>query len=252
MIKILKARIGQGYQTLPFPPQKRMPERFRGLHVVRPEKCGQGCRICEDACPTGAVSANPLTIDLGRCVFCEECVSACPNGSIGYSQDIRMSVRKRTDLLLTGGEIRLAEAMDKKTRELFGRSLKLRVVTAGSCSGCDMETNALSNIQFDISRFGLQIVASPRHADGLIVTGPVSENMKLALEKTYAAVASPKIVIALGACAINGGPFEGSKAVMSGAETVVPVDLYIPGCPPHPMTIIDGILRLLNARNNIS
>jgi len=156
-----------------------------------------------------------------------------------------MSARNREDLILVGKGPKLAEALDEKLRRLFGRSLKLRVVTSGSCSGCEMEINALSNVQFDISRFGIQIVASPRHADGLIVTGPVSENMKIALEKTYDAVANPKIVIAVGTCAIGGGPFEGGEEVHNGALNVVPVDLFISGCPPHPMTMIDGMLRLL-------
>lgn len=245
MIKILKTRIRQGHQTLPFPPVKKMPGRFRGLPVVHPERCKDNCEACKNACPNGAISADPLTLDLGKCLFCEECVASCPNKAIEYSGDLRMSVRGRNDLLLRGDELKLAKALEERTRKLFGRSLKLRVVTAGSCAGCEMELNASSNIQFDIGRFGVQMVASPRHADGLIITGPVSDNMKLALEKTYEAVAAPKIVIAVGACAINGGPFEGGPHVHNGASSTVPVDLFVPGCPPHPMTIIDGIVRLL-------
>jgi Ni,Fe-hydrogenase III small subunit len=128
---------------------------------------------------------------------------------------------------------------------LFGRSLKLRQVSAGGCNACETDTNVLSTVVFDLGRFGIQFVASPRHADGLLVTGPVSRNMELALRKTYEAVPEPRIVIALGACAISGGPYRGHPEVRDGADSLLPVDLYIPGCPPHPLTILDGLLRLL-------
>ena len=133
-------------------------------------------------------------------------------------------------------------------RRVFGRSLKLRQVSAGGCNGCEAELNASGNIQFDAGRFGIQFVASPRHADGIVVTGPVSDNMRLALAKTYEAVPPPKLVIAVGACAISGGPFRGSAVVAGGAEAAlggIPVDLLVPGCPPHPITFLDGMLRLL-------
>jgi Ni,Fe-hydrogenase III small subunit len=141
--------------------------------------------------------------------------------------------------------VRLATALEVKMRRLFGRSLKLRQVSAGGCNACESEVNVLSAVVWDLGRFGIQIVASPRHADGLIITGPVTANMRLALEKTYAAVAPPKIVIAVGACAISGGPYLDHPEAHNGADAVVPVDLYVPGCPPHPLTILDGLLRLL-------
>jgi Ni,Fe-hydrogenase III small subunit len=159
-----------------------------------------------------------------------------------------MAVRRREDLMLGDAgkeQLRLATALDEKLRRLFGRSLKLRQVSAGGCAACEADTNVLGTIGWDLGRFGIQFVASPRHADGLLITGPVSKNMELALRKTYAAVPEPKLVIAVGACAIAGGPFVGHPQVHNGAGALLPVDLFIPGCPPHPLTILDGLLRLL-------
>jgi Ni,Fe-hydrogenase III small subunit len=184
-------------------------------------------------------------VDLGRCLFCRECVDACPEGAIEFTKDFRLAARSRDGLILDRDGFELAEALDKKSRALFGHSLKLRQVSAGGCNGCEAEINVLSTIVFDMGRFGIQVVASPRHADGLLITGPVTQNMRLALEKTYAAVPSPKLVIAVGACAISGGPFRDHTQVSNGADSALTVDLYIPGCPPHPLTILDGLLRLL-------
>ena len=142
-------------------------------------------------------------------------------------------------------EVRLAAALEEKLRRLFGRSLRLRVVSAGGCGACEADVNVLGTIGWDLGRFGIQYVASPRHADGLLITGAISKNMELALRKTYDAVPEPRIVIAVGACAIAGGPFVGNPDVLKGAGAVVPVDLFIAGCPPPPLTILDGLLRLL-------
>jgi len=141
--------------------------------------------------------------------------------------------------------LREVEALQGQMKKLFGRSLKLRQVSAGGCNGCEVDINVLTTLAFDLGRFGIQIVASPRHADGLIVTGPVSHNMLTALQKTYDAVPSPKLVIAVGACAISGGIFRDHEKVHNGVEGILPVDLYIPGCPPHPLTILDGLVRLM-------
>jgi Ni,Fe-hydrogenase III small subunit len=145
----------------------------------------------------------------------------------------------------SGRALPLAKALEEKALKLFGRSLKLRQVSAAGCNACEADVNVLNTLVFDLGRFGIQFVASPRHADGLLITGPVSKNMELALRKTYDAVPAPKIVIAVGACAISGGPYVDHPEVLNGAGAVVPVDLLVPGCPPHPWTILDGLLRLL-------
>lgn len=251
MLKAILARLRQGHRTMDYPkgPPPALADRYRGVPMFREALCPSDCRACVDACPTGAVTAGDgLQLDLGRCLFCTDCVDACPAGAITHDDDYRQAVRSRDDLRLSAGRPRpeLAQALDAPLRRLFGRSLKLRQVSAGGCNACEADVNVLGTIGWDLGRFGIQFVASPRHADGLLITGPVTVNMRAALEKTYAAVPAPKIVIAVGACAISGGPFVGHAEVDGGAAAVVPVDLFIPGCPPHPLTILDGLLRLLD------
>jgi len=250
MLDVIWARLQQGHRTTAYPKQEpTLPDRFRGLPVLDQSKCPDDCRVCAEACPTDAITVHGdhdgLGLDLGRCLFCTSCMDACPEGAIRYSPEYRLATRNREDLVQSGEGLRLASALDDQARRLFGRSLKLRQVSAGGCNACEADVNVLNTVVFDLGRFGIQFVASPRHADGLLITGPVSENMKLALKKTYDAVPTPKLVIAVGACAISGGPYIDHPEVHNGADSVVPVDLYIPGCPPHPLTILDGILRLL-------
>jgi Ni,Fe-hydrogenase III small subunit/NAD-dependent dihydropyrimidine dehydrogenase PreA subunit len=247
MLKALLARAHQKYRTVGFPKQPPvLPDRFRGRPKIDATKCPNGCRVCADVCPTDAITvhAQGVRLNLGRCLFCPECERACPKGVIRFTTEYRLATSRREAMVLSEKEFQLAATLDEKSRKLFCRSLKLRQVSAGGCNGCEADVNVLSTVVFDLSRFGIQFVASPRHADGLLVTGPVTRNMESALLKTYKAVPSPKLVVAVGACAISGGPYIGNAEQRNGADGIVPVDLYIPGCPPHPITILDGLLRL--------
>ena len=249
MFAWLRARLAQGMRTSPFPRVgTAFPTRFRGRPVRDPARCRDACRGCAARAPSGFLTGapdEPVELDLGACLFSPEEAGACPDGAISYSRDHRMAASTRDALVTPTGEVALARALDARARKLFRRSLRLRSVVAGSCSGCEAELVALGNVVFDMARFGIQFVASPRHADGIVVTGAVNTNMRVALEKTYAAVPAPKLVIAVGACAASGGPFAGSPEVAGGVGDILPVDLWVPGCPPHPLTMLDGLLRLL-------
>jgi len=250
MLKVFLTRSRQGYHTIAYPegPLPELPPRYAGQPLLDPGKCPAGCRTCVEVCPVEALSrddSDALRLDIGRCLFCRACETSCPRQAISFSRDFRMAAASRRDLVVGPKPERLAQTLTAETRRLFGRSLKLRQVSAGGCNACELDTNVLGTIVYDLGRFGIQFVASPRHADGILVTGPVSKNMEQALLATYEAVPTPKIVVATGACAIAGGPYIDHLQTCNGVTDLLPVDLFVPGCPPHPLTILDGLLRLL-------
>ncbi len=246
MYNIIKSRVRQGCRTLPFPVAvESLPERFRGLPVIEAKACKKQCARCLEVCPVQAIQTKEVQIDLGRCIFCGRCAEICPEKKILFTQDYRLGSRLREALLLRANQGPIVEPLQGEKHKLFHHSLKLRQVSAGGCNACEADVNVLNTLAFDLGRFGIQFVASPRHADGLLVTGPVTQNMHQALLKTWEAVPAPKIVIATGSCAISGGLFRDSSEVRNGVEGILPVDLYIPGCPPNPWTILDGLVRLI-------
>jgi Ni,Fe-hydrogenase III small subunit len=253
-------RLRQGYRTMRYPSASPPPARFRGRPRLAADACAS-CLAASGACPTGALALRGAggkggrapSIDLGACLFCGDCEAACPRHALTFTKDYRLAVRERGDLLLDPGraELALARELDRRMKRLFGRSLKLRQVSAGGCGACEADANVLTTVGWDLGRFGIQFVTSPRHADGLLVTGPVTRNMVLALRKTYDALRKPRLVIAVGSCAISDGLYADREDCLRGAGALMlesgplPVDLYIPGCPPHPLTTLDGLLRLI-------
>ena len=247
MLKALFARIKQGYRTGAFPAAApKLPERFQGRPEIDADKCSS-CGKCLERCPVNAISegTNGRCIDTGKCIFCGKCAAACPRQVITFGSEYRLAAMSREMLVAEGGIYQPERPTNREFLKFCGKSLKIRQVSAGGCAACELDFNVLGTLAWDMGRFGIQVVASPRHADCILVTGPVSRNMLLALKKTYDAAPRPVWVIASGACAISGGLYADSPETCGGVEEILKPDLYIPGCPPHPATVLEGILRLM-------
>ena len=243
MLKILQNKAEQGNKTSKYPKEPiTLYHRFRGMPVINKDCDRQIVEECSTFCPQEAIDVAAKTIDLGKCTFCGHCETVKDGAFVRFSENFELGTASRSDLITGGSLPALADHSQQHFKKLFGRSLQLRQVSAAGCNACEADTNVLNTPFFDLSRFGIDFVASPRHADGIHVTGPISHNMKKALFDTYKAVPSPKIVIASGSCSISGGPFYGSSEIVGDLNSLIPVDLYIPGCPPHPLTTLHALL----------
>lgn len=250
MFKSIAVRQAQGKQFIA-DLRAAQPVSFRGKPLIAPCSCAENCSACLTVCPSDAIESkasveHAIAIDLGRCVLCGDCAPVCPSQKLSFDNDVKLSATTRAGLVVTAVRPNINPvAVSAELKKRFGRSLKLRSVSAGGCNGCEMEINALSNVNFDLGRYGIDVVASPRHADALVLTGPISRNMLQALQICWDAMPAPKLVIAVGACAISGGVFADSYALSREFLEKYPPSLYVPGCPVHPLTLISGIMDLL-------
>lgn len=253
LLSKLRVWRSHGRQFIPDLDAVRLPSGFRGRPEVTGEFTTAEAETLAGLCPSGAIAADPFTLDLGRCVFCKECALRYPD-KLRFTTDFRMATNDRERLLIRAGSPdRIGMDAGRVRRELvrlFGRALRLREVCAGGDASTEMELNASMNVNFDFGRYGIEFVASPRHADGIVITGPITENMAVPLEICYNAVASPKLVVLAGSDAISGGVFAGGPALDRGFLDRFGVDLFVPGNPVHPLTFIHGVLDLLGRKHN--
>jgi len=251
MIGNVKILVHQGKQYIPDVTKAQIPGIFRGRPEISMEIVDTNTLV--ELCPTDAIASNPVSIDLGKCVFCGECAFAFPD-KIKFTKDYKIATNQREGLIIKEGDpkniVLNPELIKKEIASFFSGSLKLRQVSAGGDNSCELELNACSNVNFDMSRFGIEFVASPRHADGIVITGPITESMAEPLQICYDAIPSPKIIILAGTDAISGGIFADSPALNRGFLEKYKVDLYVPGNPIHPLTFINGVLELIRKRKS--
>jgi Ni,Fe-hydrogenase III small subunit len=251
MIKEAKILAAHGRQYIKDLRSQQVSSLFRGRPVIAADISAEEIVKVASICPVNAIDRTSGAIDTGKCIFCGECMFMLP-GKIKFTNDYRIAVNKREDLVVKPGidtPIRFDEgAIRKEVRSMFRNALKLRQVSAGGDNSCEMELAACGNVNFDMGRFGVEFVASPRHADGVVITGPITENMAEALQICYDAIPYPKIVVLAGTEAISGGIFEGSPALNREFIKKYPVDLYLPGNPLHPLTFIHGMMDLLGLK----
>ncbi|MDL2209364.1 hydrogenase [Desulfovibrio sp. OttesenSCG-928-O18] len=252
MFRIITERLHQKYRTVPYPAKDPvLPPRFKGRPVLHsgPQ---QAVDAAVAACPTGAffLEQGVPCLDMGLCTFCAACERAAPE-VVTFSANHRLAGLSRSELVVRPDDAEKpgdnAEPITPESiRKLFKRSFRIREVSAAGCNACEADCNVLTTVVFDLARFGIDFVASPRHADAMLVTGPVPRNMHLALQKCWAAMPGPKVVIAVGACAISGGLFKTMDQDALGVSPHLDIDVFIPGCPPSPYTILNGLLRFLH------
>lgn len=246
MLDNLKILYHQGKQFIPNVKTVEVPGIFRGRPVISTTPIDSN--LLKSICPLGAIDINPVRLNLGKCNFCGECAFKFPE-KIKFTKDYKIASNTLEGLMVTEGidkPIQLDESIIRpEIRKLFKGSLKLRQVSAAGDNSCELELNASNNVQFDVSRFGIDFVASPRHADGIVITGPISKNMSTALQITYDAIPEPKIVVLVGVDSISGGIIAGSPAIDRSFINKYKPDLYIPGNPTHPLSFINGMLSLL-------
>jgi Ni,Fe-hydrogenase III small subunit len=249
MLNTLKILYHQGKQYIPDLSKAKVPGIFRGRPEISFEKVDED--VLADLCPTNAITSGPVMIDLGKCTFCGECSRLFP-GKVHFTDDYRLASNVREKLFISEGsleKVRFDSAIIRKEiQKYFRGSLKLRQVSAAGDNSNELELNAAGNVNFDMGRYGIEFVASPRHADGIVITGPISKNMAEPLQITYDATPSPKIIILAGTDAISGGIFADSPAIDRKFLEENHIDLYIPGNPIHPLTFINGVIDLLGIR----
>jgi Ni,Fe-hydrogenase III small subunit len=245
MLKVLNSHGTQYVKNLRTQPVSHL---FRGRPVISGNISDTEIKSVASVCPVNAIDKKSGSVDLGRCVFCNECSFMQPE-FLRFTNDYRIATNRREALLINPGNenaIRIdEERVRKDVRRLFKGALKLREVSAGGDNSCEMELAAAGNVNFDFGRFGIEFVASPRHADGVVITGPLTENMAEALNTCYNAIPTPRIIILAGTDAISSGIFEGSPALNRKFIDENYIDLFVPGNPVHPLTFINGVMDLL-------